>query len=87
VSVAVTSGVFPRGGARLSFAPRAELEGFKLFPQRMESVFRGMAGSLRMRSHLLMMMGNRFSLVSDSVKKMTVSMWLMSSVMRRGRSW
>jgi hypothetical protein len=85
VSVAVMSGVFPRGGERLFSARLVGLEGFRRSRLTRVSVFRGMAGSLRMKRHRWMMMGNLCSLVSEVAAIMTVSMWHTLSDMRKGK--
>ncbi len=85
MSVAVTSGVFPRGAGRLFFARLVGLEGFRRSRLLRASVFRGMEGSLRMKRHRWMMMGNLCSLVSEVAAIMTVSTWHTLSDMRRGR--
>jgi hypothetical protein len=81
------SGVFPRGGGRLFSVLRVGREEFRQSLLSRVSVFRGMAGSLRMKSHRWMTMGNLCSLVSGVVAIMIASMWRMLSDMRRGRSW
>jgi hypothetical protein len=80
------SGVFRLGGGS-SFSVRAVgQEKSKLFPLRKGSACRGTVGSLRMKSHQLMMTGNLCFLVSDSVRNKTAVIHSMLSDMRRGRS-
>jgi hypothetical protein len=86
VSVAVTSGLYRRGGGKLFSALPAGHEKCKQLLSRMTvSVTRGLEGSQLMRSPRLMMMGFRFFRVSGVAGIMIVSMWRMLSDMRRGK--
>ena len=80
----VTGGLFPRGGGRLFSAHRAGPVRCKQSASpRMESACPGMEDSQPMRSHRLMMTGNRFSQVSGVAGIMIASMWRMLSDMKR----
>ena len=79
------SGVFRVGGGSSFSVLRVGREGFRRSLPMRGNVFRGAVGSLRMKSHRWMTMGNLCSLVSGVVAIMTVSMWRMLSDMKRGR--
>jgi hypothetical protein len=81
------SGVFRVGGGRLFSVLRVGQKKFKPFPLRKGSACRGTVGSLRMKSHQLMMTGNQCFLVSDSVRNKTAVIHSTLSDMKRGRSW
>ena len=81
------SGVFRVGGGRLFSVLRVGREEFRQSLPMRGNVSPGTVGSLRMKSHRWMTMGNLCSLVSGVVAIMIVSMWRMLSDMRRGRSW
>jgi len=86
VIVAVTSGMFPQGEAKLFFAHHVGRGEYKQFRSRvMASVILGLDISQPMKSLRWMMTGNLFSLVSEVAAIMTVLMWHMSLVMRKGK--
>jgi len=80
------SGVFPRGGGSSFSVLLVGRVGFRRSLPMRVNVSRGTVGSLRMKSHHWMTMGNLCSLVSEVVAIMIVSMWRMLSDMKRGRS-
>jgi hypothetical protein len=81
------SGVCRVGGGSSFSVLRVGLVGFRRSLPMKVNVFLGTVGSLRMKLHRWMTMGNLCSLVSEVVAIMIVSMWRMLSDMRRGRSW
>ena len=81
------SGVFRVGGGRLFSVLRVGRGEFRRSLQLRGNVFLGAVGSLRMKSHQLMMTGNQCFPVSDSVRKMTAVIHSTLSDMKRGRSW
>ena len=81
------SGVFRVGGGSLFSVLRVGRVGFRRSLPMKGSVSLGAVGSLRMKSHRWMTMGNLCSLVSGVAAIMIASMWRMLSDMKRGRSW
>jgi hypothetical protein len=80
------SGVFRVGGGNLFSVLRVGRVGFRQSLPPRANVSRGAVGSLRMKSHHWMTMGNLCSRVSEVAAIMIVSIWRMLSDMKRGRS-
>jgi hypothetical protein len=86
VIVAGTSGVFPRGEAKLFSAHHVGRGGYKQSRSQVTAnVIRGLDISQPMKSLRWTMTGNLFSLVSEVAAIMTVLTWHMSLVMGKGK--